>query len=62
MELSESEYMDGLRAGRPGFDFSLLHSIQTGCEAHTASSLVGSEGTLSAIKAARVQSWRLISN
>lgn len=46
---SSSEYSDGLQAGRPGFyfrqgqEFSLFHSVQTVCEAHSASCPMGNK-------------------
>jgi hypothetical protein len=51
-----SRYSDGLRAGRPGFDsrqgqdLSLLHSVQTGPEAHPASYPMGTGGSFPGVK------------
>jgi hypothetical protein len=54
-----SRYSDGPQAARLGFDsrqgqdFSLLHSVQTGSGAHTASYLMGTGVSFPGCKAAR---------
>jgi hypothetical protein len=51
-------YIDGLRAGLPGFDtrqwldFSLFHSVHAGSGAHPVSFLMGTGGSLLGGKAA----------
>jgi hypothetical protein len=66
-----SRYSDWLRAGRPrirsssqkeGQKFSLLHSVQTGSEAHPASYPMGTGGSFPGGKAAAAWGWPLTSN
>jgi hypothetical protein len=50
--LFRSRYSDGPLAGRPDFDFFLLHIVHTGSGTHTASCPLNSRGDFPCSKAA----------